>query len=181
MPGRFRLSGDSQGKGQSVAVGSHVRRTQQKLLRNRPWCDFCERFGRHLDSASGEPPSCIYWKPEELDEWNVEAEAVIQTWELIRSLWPETLPPGPTPRPAIGASLIERVKAAYRVEDVARRLTDLHGDRTLTGKCPLHREENGRSFVVWPDIQRWRCYGACAKQGDVLDLWVAARAAGYRL
>ena len=154
---------------------------QRDLLRNRPWCDLCERFGRHLDPASGDSPACRYWTPAELDEWNVHAEAVIQTWELIKQLWPETPSATPTPRPAVGESLIERVKSAYRVEDVARRLTDLRGGRTLSGKCPLHREEKGRSFVVWPDIQKWRCYGACAKSGDVIDLWQAARAAGYSL
>ena len=164
-----------------MAAGVRVRRMQRDLLRNRPWCDLCERFGRHLSPASSDAPSCIYWKPEELDEWNVHAEAVIQTWELIKQLWPETPSATPTPRPAVGESLIERVKSAYRVEDVARRLTDLRGGRTLSGKCPLHREEKGRSFVVWPDIQKWRCYGACAKSGDVIDLWQAARAAGYSL
>lgn len=34
--------------------------------------------------------------------------------------------------------------------------------------CPFHVERTA-SFVVWPKTQRWRCFGACATGGDVLD------------
>ena len=162
----------------------YSRSRQRRLLRNSPWCNFCEKFGRHLDPASpDEGPRCVYWTPEMLDQWDIEAEAVIASVEICRRLWPEVTEPllqPLKPCPAIGASLIERIKSAYRIEDVAHRLTELRGTGTLTGKCPLHREEHGRSFVVWVDSQRWRCYGTCSKGGDVIDLWTAARQAGLK-
>ena len=34
---------------------------------------------------------------------------------------------------------------------------------------PLH-EERTPSFVVYEDTQHWRCYGACARGGDVVEL-----------
>jgi len=80
-----------------------------------------------------------------------------------------------------GGSLAERVKATFRVEDIAARLTDLRpGSRgSLKGFCPLHSERTP-SFVVWPESQRWRCFGACAAGGDVWELWYRARKAGLR-
>lgn len=176
--------GGSVFKGLSVTLTSRQARVQQRLLRNAPWCDFCEKFGRHLDPSSpDEGPRCVYWPNTDLEEWNVHAEACIQTWELIKTLWPEVIAPpaNPSQRPAVGQTLIERIKSRFHVEDVARRLTDLRGNSTLTGKCPLHHEQHGRSFVVWPESQTWRCYGACSRGGDVIDLWAAAREAGYRL
>ncbi len=67
--------------------------------------------------------------------------------------------------------LIERIKTAYRIEDIAGRITELQGNgATLTGRCPLHGEKRGRAFVVWSESQRWRCFGACGAGGDVIDL-----------
>lgn len=166
-------------------VGARLRQQQEALLRERPWCGLCERFGRHLDPASpDEGPRCVYWPEGALEGWNTRALAVIETWDLIKSLWPEVVEAAPlrATQPAIGESLFERIKAAYRVEDVARRLTDLRGrGESLSGKCPLHREVRGFSFVVWPISQTWRCYGACAKGGDVIDLVHAAKEAGLRV
>jgi hypothetical protein len=39
----------------------------------------------------------------------------------------------------------------------------------LVGKCPLHSERNGESFVVFPD-GHWHCFGKCQRSGDVIDL-----------
>jgi CHC2 zinc finger len=38
-----------------------------------------------------------------------------------------------------------------------------------TGRCPIHQERNGNSFVVWSD-QRWSCFGKCSRGGDVIEL-----------
>ena len=66
-------------------------------------------------------------------------------------------------------SPIARLKQ-LKVEDVAGKFTALQGSGTrLTGPCPLH-EERTPSFYVYLDTQRWRCYGACAEGGDVVDL-----------
>jgi hypothetical protein len=38
------------------------------------------------------------------------------------------------------------------------------------GKCPLHNEQHGESFVIYPAAGRWHCFGLCAAGGDVADL-----------
>jgi CHC2 zinc finger len=40
----------------------------------------------------------------------------------------------------------------------------------LQGKCPIHNEVHGQSFVVYPKGERWHCFGKCQRGGDVLDL-----------
>ena len=68
-------------------------------------------------------------------------------------------------------SPIAQIKANNRVEDVADRFTQLRrSGNGLRGKCPLHHEQRGQSFYIWPESQRWRCFGACATGGDVVDL-----------
>jgi hypothetical protein len=39
----------------------------------------------------------------------------------------------------------------------------------LIGKCPIHQEQHGASFVVFPD-GKWHCFGKCQTSGDVIDL-----------
>ena len=82
------------------------------------------------------------------------------------------------PPTIMGESLIEKIKARWTVEEVAHRLTELRGTRVLTGPCPLHAERKGRSFTVWPDSQRWKCFGKCGIGGDVIDLVRAANERG---
>ena len=43
----------------------------------------------------------------------------------------------------------------------------------LQGKCPVHQESSGASFTVWPEENRWRCFGKCSRGGDVVDLHAA--------
>jgi DNA primase catalytic core len=47
-----------------------------------------------------------------------------------------------------------------------------HG-KTLKANCPFHQEDTP-SLVVWPDTERWHCFGACNCGGDVFD-WVQKR------
>jgi hypothetical protein len=69
-----------------------------------------------------------------------------------------------------GLSLFERVKAAVAVEDIAERVTNLRGQgNVLSGACPLH-DGSGSEFVIWRDIQYWKCYGRCQVGGDVIHL-----------
>jgi hypothetical protein len=44
-----------------------------------------------------------------------------------------------------------------------------HSGQVWIGRCPIHRERNGASFVVWSD-QHWSCFGKCSRGGDVIDL-----------
>ena len=67
-------------------------------------------------------------------------------------------------------SKIKDIKAQNRIEDVAARLTELRGNgKAMRGKCPIHKGNNPGAFVVWPEIQRAKCYN-CGFSGDVIDL-----------
>jgi hypothetical protein len=37
------------------------------------------------------------------------------------------------------------------------------------GRCPIHQEQSGASFVIWGE-RRWSCFGKCGRGGDVIDL-----------
>lgn len=60
---------------------------------------------------------------------------------------------------------------ALDIASVAQRFTDLKpaGHNRLKGICPMHDEKTA-SFFIYGDAQKWRCYGACATGGDVIDL-----------
>lgn len=80
----------------------------------------------------------------------------------------------------VGGSLFAEVKRAVSIEDVAERLTDLrYSGRTGKGLCPFH-DDRQPSFVVWPETGTWRCFGACATGGDVIDLVRHALDVGLR-
>ena len=75
-------------------------------------------------------------------------------------------------RPALPAGFgpIPRLKARLDIITVASKFTELTGSGDKPkGRCPLH-EEKTASFYVYADSQRWRCYGACASGGDVIEL-----------
>lgn len=93
--------------------------------------------------------------------------------------WPSFAPPAPPPD-YDSHSPIERVKAAWRVEDLAERLgARLRGSgNELTSPCPLHNERKGQSFHVRVAEQRWKCWGQCQQSGDAYDLWKVARGRG---
>jgi hypothetical protein len=77
-------------------------------------------------------------------------------------------------------SLIAAIKARLPVEVVASALMpDLAGaGRTMKARCCFH-EDSRPSFVVWPEIAGFRCYG-CGVHGDVLTLIELAERRGLR-
>lgn len=79
-----------------------------------------------------------------------------------------------------GGDLFERAKASVRIEDFASRFTDLKpsGRGLLKGRCPIHRERKGQSFVVYLGTQTWHCFGRCGAGGDVVELGRRLRKAG---
>lgn len=52
------------------------------------------------------------------------------------------------------------------VEFVSHYVPLRKAGRNHTGLCPFHAD-TAPSFVVFPDGQRWHCFGACATGGDV--------------
>jgi hypothetical protein len=151
---------------------SPVIRTLQKLARGSPECPLCGRFGRALSpSSQAEVVYCARWTDDELKAWSNGVE-----WMLAQ------LPPEPPPvvrSRRYDVDLFAEVKRRVRIEEIAAQLTELHGSgRVLTGACPFHNEQHGRAFVVWTDIQAWRCYGACQLKGDVIELMRVAMERG---
>lgn len=71
----------------------------------------------------------------------------------------------------IGKSSISilAVKETNDIADVISRYTRLrkYGKR-LRGLCPLHNDKEP-SLIVYPDQQKWHCFGACNTGGDVVD------------
>ena len=43
------------------------------------------------------------------------------------------------------------------------------GPGALIGRCPIHQEKHGMALAVYAD-GHWRCFGKCARGGDVIDL-----------
>lgn len=69
----------------------------------------------------------------------------------------------------------EAIRAAHPLLDfcASRGIELRRSGGVWQGKCPLHNESKGASFTVWPDENRWKCFGACSKAGDIVDLVAA--------
>ncbi len=62
---------------------------------------------------------------------------------------------------------IEEVRSRLDIIDVISKYVELRrAGRNYKALCPFHTEKTP-SFVVFPDTQTWRCFGACAEGGDV--------------
>ena len=66
-------------------------------------------------------------------------------------------------------TLIDDVKARLDIVEVVSTYTPLNkAGRNFKALCPFHTEKTP-SFIVFPDRQGWRCFGACATGGDVIS------------
>ncbi|MGQ9909776.1 MAG: DNA primase [Candidatus Flexifilum sp.] len=64
---------------------------------------------------------------------------------------------------------IDEIKARIDiVQYIGRTVALKRAGRTYKACCPFH-DEKTPSFVVDPDRQTWRCYGACATGGDLFN------------
>lgn len=67
-------------------------------------------------------------------------------------------------------SVVDEIKTRLDIVDVVSDTVNLKkSGRSYTGFCPFHSNTKTPSFVVFPDTQTWRCFGACADGGDVFS------------
>ncbi|NJN93420.1 MAG: DNA primase [Anaerolineales bacterium] len=67
-------------------------------------------------------------------------------------------------------SVTDDIKARLDIVDVVSDTVSLKkSGRSYTGFCPFHSNTKTPSFVVFPDTQTWRCFGACADGGDLFS------------
>lgn len=80
----------------------------------------------------------------------------------------------------IAASSIEEVKERADILDVVSGIMTLkRAGKEHVGLCPLpDHEEKTASFYVYPEENRWHCYG-CSRGGDVIELYMGLTGAGF--
>lgn len=67
-------------------------------------------------------------------------------------------------------SVVEEIKARLDIIDIVGETVALRkSGRSYTGFCPFHTNTKTPSFVVFPETQTWRCFGACADGGDMFS------------
>ena len=65
---------------------------------------------------------------------------------------------------------IDEIKARLDIVDVVSNTVNLRkSGKNYTGFCPFHSNTKTPSFVVFPETQTWRCFGACADGGDLFS------------
>ena len=66
------------------------------------------------------------------------------------------------------STLEELKRQADIVEVISQRVPLQRSGNSYKANCPFHQEKTP-SFHVFPDRQSWRCFGACARGGDVIN------------
>jgi DNA primase len=65
---------------------------------------------------------------------------------------------------------LQELKQRVDLVDLIGQTVNLKREGThFKGLCPLHDDRKTESLVVYPDIQRWQCFGACNRNGDCLE------------
>lgn len=65
-------------------------------------------------------------------------------------------------------SVSEEIKSRLDIVDViGEQLRLRKSGNSYSGFCPFHSNSRTPAFVVFPNSQTWRCFGACAEGGDI--------------
>lgn len=65
-------------------------------------------------------------------------------------------------------TVIDDIKDRLEIVDIVSETVKLRkSGRTYIGLCPFHANTRTPSFVVWPETNTWKCFGACNTGGDV--------------
>jgi len=77
-------------------------------------------------------------------------------------------------------AISDDIKARLDIVDVVSSyVPDLHrSGRNFSARCPFHQERTP-SFVVFPERQSWRCFGACATGGDIFSFVMRANGVDF--
>ncbi len=76
-------------------------------------------------------------------------------------------------------SVIETIKDRLDLAEVIGRTVQLQrAGRNLRGLCPFHSEKTP-SFYVFPDSQRWQCFG-CNRGGDIFTFTMETQGLDFR-
>ncbi len=67
-------------------------------------------------------------------------------------------------------SLIEEIKSRLDIVEIIGESVQLRrSGKNYIGFCPFHHNVRTPAFVVFPDTQTWRCFGACNTGGDIFQ------------
>jgi len=66
--------------------------------------------------------------------------------------------------------VVDEIKAQLDIVDIVSQSVKLRRTgKNYIGFCPFHANTRTPSFVVFPDSQTWRCFGACNEGGDMFS------------
>jgi|Deesub1362B_J571_1020462.scaffolds.fasta_scaffold00223_28 DNA primase len=74
--------------------------------------------------------------------------------------------------------MIEKPDIVDTIANEGIRLTPVSGEKYYKGLCPFHAEKTP-SFVVYPQSQRFYCFG-CGAKGDVIDFIMKLRSFNFK-
>jgi DNA primase len=65
---------------------------------------------------------------------------------------------------------VEEIKSRLDLIDIVSETVQLRrSGSSYSGFCPFHSNTKTPAFVVFPESQTWRCFGACAEGGDIYN------------